>query len=85
MSTTARRLTPQDVERAEALWLEYLRSHPIIAEEGSAAGIDPDSGRIWFGESIVDIAAQQEAEGVYIPLHFVRLGSETYYRKGGRR
>ena len=35
--------------------------------------------------SIQDVVDQGDAAGVHRPLHFVRVGSETYYRKGGRR
>ena len=74
-----------DVDRAEQIWAEYKAKHDLSARLGEAAGIDPVSGRIWFGESIVDISRQLEAEGLDIPLFFVRVGYRTYYRKGGRR
>lgn len=85
MRAAERRLRQEDVDRAEALWAEYQRTHDVSERIGTAAGIDPETGRIWFGESMIDISEQQDAEGVYIPLHFVRVGSATYYRKGGRR
>ena len=27
----------------------------------------------------------EDADGVHVPLHFVRVGSDYYFRKGGRR
>ena len=53
--------------------------------KGQAAGIDPVSGRIWFGESATDIWQQMEAEGIDIPLYYVRVGYDYYVRKGGHR
>ena len=52
---------------------------------GQTAGVDPASGCIWFGDSIQDVIAQRDAEGSEAPLFFVRVGSATYYRKGGHR
>ena len=73
-------LTEQDSQRAEAIWAEYRKTHDVSGRAGSAVGIDPKSGRLWFGESIVDIVEQLDADGMSIPLHFVRVGSDTYYR-----
>jgi hypothetical protein len=85
MQTAERWLTQADVERAEAIWAEYQRTQDLSNRVGTAAGIDPETGRIWFGESALDIVEQLDAEGISTPLHFVRVGSATYYRKGGRR
>jgi hypothetical protein len=85
MQATARRLTQEDVDRAEQLWAEYIRAHDLSDRIGSAAGIDPLTGRIWFGESAIDIVDKLDASGIDVPLHFVRIGSASYYRKGGRR
>ena len=74
-----------DVSRAQQIWAEYQHTHDISDLKGQAVGIDPVSGRIWFGESIVDISEQLRAEGIEIPLYFVRAGYDYYYRKGGRR
>src|SRR5688572_13495136 len=82
MRTAARRLTGEDIERAEAVWTEYVRSHDISDRTAWTAGIDPESGRIWFGESILDVMAQQDVEGVDAPLLFIRVGSDYYFRKG---
>jgi hypothetical protein len=48
-------------------------------------GIDPASGRVWIGEAATDIWKQQEAEGIDVPLYYVRIGSDYYVRKGGRK
>ena len=83
METVARQLSRKDVDRAETQWAEYQRTHDVSDRIGSAAGIDPETGRIRFGESAIDIADQLDAEGISTLLHFVRVGSATYYRKGG--
>lgn len=82
---TVSQWTQADTERAEALWLEYQRCHDVGARAGQTAGIDPASEGIWFGESIQDVIAQRDAAGSEAPLYFVRVGSPTYYRKGGHR
>ena len=64
---------------------EYQKQHDLSDRIGQTAGIDPASGRIWFGESIQDIVCQRDAQGLHSPLFFERVGSETYFRKGGRQ
>lgn len=71
-----------DSSRAKQIWKEYLSQHDVSDRLGRTAGIDPHSGRIWFGDSILDIVAQRDAEGLDSPLFFERIGSDTYYRKG---
>ena len=78
-------ITEDAARRAERLWEEYQQSHDLTEQVGQTAGIDPDTGRIWFGASILDVADQRDADGVHRPLHFVRIGSDTYFRKWGRR
>lgn len=77
--------TAADTERALKLWAEYQRGHDVSARKGQAVGIDPASGRIWFGESDLDISLQQRAAGESAPLYFLRVGSDYYGRKGNRR
>lgn len=77
--------TEADSNRAQAIWSEYRRHHDVSERAGQTAGIDPGSGRIWFGDSIQDVIAQRDGDGNTAPLFFMRVGSETYYRKGGRR
>ena len=73
--------TESDSFRAKQIWLDYQRQHDLSARTGQTAGIDPRSGRIWFGESILDIVSQRDAEGLDSPLFFERVGSETYFQK----
>lgn len=77
--------TTADTNRAEELWTEYQQRHDLTEKVGQTAGIDPESGRIWFGDSIQDVIDQRDADGSAAPLLFKRVGSATYYRKGGHR
>ena len=75
--------TDNDTDRAMRIWKEYQQNHDVSGRKGQTVGIDPASGRIWFGDSIVDVGRQLDAEGVEAPLYFVRVGSDFYFRKGG--
>ncbi len=77
--------TESDTSRAIQIWFDYQKHNDVSAMKGQTAGIDPASGRIWFGESATDIWQQMEAEGIDIPLYYVRVGYDYYVRKGGRR
>ena len=77
--------TEADSSRAQAIWSDYEHHHDLSEKTGLTAGIDPASGRIWFGRSIQDVVARRDAAGSEAPLFFVRVGSATYYRKGGHR
>jgi hypothetical protein len=66
------------------VWAEYQKHHDVSAHIAETAGIDPVSGRIWFGESATDIRRQMDAEGLETPLLCLRVGSDYYVRKGGR-
>jgi hypothetical protein len=77
--------TPEDTVRARTIWAEYQRQHDVTALRGQAVGIDPKSGRVWFGESATDIRRQQDAAGDTAPLFCLRVGQDYYVRKGGRR
>jgi hypothetical protein len=74
-----------DSNRAKEIWAEYQLQHDLSDKGGKTAGIDPVSGSLWIGESIRDVIAQRDAAGLGDPLFFERVGSATYYRKGGRR
>ena len=74
-----------DSLKAKQIWAAYQQQHDLSDRIGQTVGIDPASGRIWFGESIQDVVFQRDAEGLDTPLFFERVGSETYFRKGGRR
>ena len=71
-----------DSAKAKQIWIDYQRQHDLSARIGQTAGIDPRSGRVWFGESIPDIVSQRDAEGLDSPLFFERVGFATYHRKG---
>jgi hypothetical protein len=73
--------TEADSNRAQEIWSEYRHRHDMSARVGQTAGIDPVSGRVWFGNSIQDVIAQRDADGSANPLFFIRVGSGTYYRK----
>jgi hypothetical protein len=76
--------TPEDTQTATRLWEEYQASHDVSDQKGRTAGIDPQSGRVWFGDSLKDIVQQMDEEGSRTPLYFVRVGYDYYVRKGGR-
>ena len=77
--------TPADTEKAKQIWAEYQRQHDVSEKIGQTAGIEPRSGRIWFGHSIGDVVDQRDAEGTDAPLFLERVGFPTYFRKGGHR
>ena len=77
--------TEEKTTRARRIWQEYQQEHDVSGRHGQAVGIDPDSGRIWFGESARAIRDQLEAEKVDALLFFLRVGSDHYWRKGVRR
>jgi hypothetical protein len=77
--------TEADSDRAREIWSDYQQHHDLSRRAGHTAGIDPVTGRVWLGESIQDVVSQRDADGSEAPLFFMRVGSSTYYRKGGRR
>ena len=77
--------TEADSAKAKQIWAGYQQQHELSDRIGQTAGIEPQNGRIWFGVSIQDIVEKRDAEGLNSPLFFVRVGSEVYFRKGGRR
>ena len=77
--------TVVDTEKARQYWATYQQQHDLTAWQGQTVGIDPASGRMWFGSSAKAIVAQLAAEGLTIPLYFLRIGSNVYLRKGGWR
>jgi len=76
--------TESDSSKAKQIWLDYQRQHDLSARLGQTAGIDPHSGRIWIGESILDVVSQRDAEGLDSPLLFERIGFDAYFQKGRR-
>ena len=85
MNTTEAMWSETDTARACQLWENYQREHDVAARVGEAVGIDPSSGRVWFGDSAKDIVMRMEAQGLSAPLFFLRVGQDYYARKGGRR
>ena len=79
------KMTDTEVAKAQQIWEEYQKQHDLSDRKGQAAGIDPVSGRVWFGESAIEVVQQTQADGIDRPLFFVRVGYRTYLRKGGRR
>lgn len=74
-----------DTAKAHSIWTEYQRNNDLSRKIDQTAGIDPVSGRVWFGPSAKDIVLQREAEGIRGPVFFLRVGHDYYARKGGRR
>jgi len=77
--------TDADTARTLQVWAEHQQQHDVSAHIGQTVGIDPVSGRIWFGESATDIRRQMDVEGLDTPLLCLRVGSDYYVRKGDRR
>jgi len=77
--------TESNSVKAKQIWAEYQQQHNLSNRIEQTAGIDPKNGQIWFGASIQDIVLKRDAEGLNSPLFFERVGSETYFRKGGHR
>jgi hypothetical protein len=77
--------TKTDTEKARQYWAAYQQQHDLSERWGQTAGIDPVSGRIWFGPSAKAIVAQLTAEGLTMPLYFLRIGRDVYLRKGCER
>lgn len=82
MNTTS--WTTADSNKAQQIWGEYSKQVDLAQRQGQTVGIDPRQGRLWFGDSILDVVMQRDADGYDTPLFFIRIGEETYFRKGGR-
>jgi hypothetical protein len=74
-----------DADRALQFWKEYQQQHDVSDRIGQAVGIDPIGRRVWFGESARDVMLRLRAEGLDVPLLFLRVGYDYYWRKVGRR
>jgi hypothetical protein len=77
--------TEAETAAAKRIWSEYQKAHDVSALAGQTAGIDPESGRIWFGASALEAARKMREEAIDGPLFFIRVGQDHYLRKGGRR
>ena len=82
---TLSKWTDADSSRAQEIWSAYQQCHDLSDKVGQTVGIDPASGCVWFGDSVQDVIAQRDAAGSMGRLFFERVGSSTYYRKGGLR
>lgn len=77
--------TDADTQKALQVWEEYQKMHDVSAMKGMAVGIEPKSGRVFFGESASDIMMRREKEkDVWEPMFFLRVGFAFYQRKGPR-
>ena len=85
MRIVAQSWTDADTERAREIWREYEIAHDASQMQGQTAGIDPATGRIWFGESAAEIAQELQKKGLSAPLYFIRVGFDHYLRKGSRK
>ena len=74
--------TDADSHKCKQIWAEYQKQHDISDQIGQTAGIDPKTGRIWFGDSISEIVERRRTEGLTSPLFFERVGYTAYFRKG---
>jgi hypothetical protein len=83
-STSTPTWSEADTATAKRIWAEYQQTHDVSALRGQAAGIDPRTGEVWFGEDAVDIQQQRKALGLKGQLLFERVGFDTYLRKGRR-
>lgn len=82
--TTTENWSDADRARAEAAWAEYQRQHDVSVRHGQAVGIDPRSGRVWFGANGLDAIRAARADSVDTPLLLLRVGCSYYQRKGTR-
>ena len=73
--------TETDSRNAKRIWAEYQKQHDITERIGQTAGIDPKSGRIWFGESIIEIVEHRRAEGLTSPLFFNASATKLIFGK----
>jgi hypothetical protein len=82
---TVQPISKVDTQRARAIWDDYCRDHDITPLIGQTVGIEPVSGRIWFGESASEVYDKKIADGVNEPMYCVRVGYDYYLRKGLRQ
>jgi hypothetical protein len=70
--------------RARRFWRAYQQQHDVSALHGQIAAVDPESGRVWIGESAIDALDRMNSDGVDTPVWFVRVGYDYYVTKGRR-
>jgi len=71
-----------DTERALQFWAEYQKLHDVSDRHGQTVGIDPLSGRVWFGKSAIEVVKNAQADGFEPPFYLLRVGYDYYRRKG---
>lgn len=74
-----------DTRKARTIWKEYQESHDLSERNGQIAGIDPETGEVWFGKWFTDIIRERRSQGLSSPLWFERVGFPTPLRKGIRQ
>jgi len=77
--------TETDAARALQVWAEYQQHHDISDRMGQTVGIDPVSGRVWFGQSATDVVQKMKGEGTQATLYCLRVGRDYYVHKGRHR
>jgi hypothetical protein len=65
--------TEADSIKAVEVWTEYQKQHDLSNRHGQAVGIDPVSGRVWFGQSAQEVAALARTDGIDSPLYVLRV------------
>ena len=76
--------TEVDTAKAREIWAEYPAQHDVSDRTGQAVGIEPVSGRIWFGRKALDIARQMGGRASTGRSIAFALGRTTT-AAGGRR
>jgi hypothetical protein len=74
--------TVEDRRRARQIWEQYQQQHDLTERKGETAGIDPRSGEVWLGRSIIEISNQRREVGSVGALFFERIGYPAHTRKG---
>jgi hypothetical protein len=84
-ATPAPHVPRVDIDRARAIWAEYQKQHDVTSLIDQTAGIEPESGRVWIGESAADVYHKKIADSIEAPMYVVRIGYDYYLRKGRRQ
>ncbi len=73
---------PEYTERAQEFWRLYQQEHDVSGLQGKVAAIDPESGRIWIGNSGLEVAREVREDGLQTPVWLVTIGHDYFVRKG---
>ncbi len=76
---------PDYTERADRFWAEYQKTLGVTDRMGQALGVDPLTGKIWFGTSILDMMDQHKTMQQVSPLFYLRAGRRSCDRVGSCR